>query len=32
VTHATNTLKDNGSITNKEKGAIQKCAGKADIP
>jgi predicted extracellular nuclease len=32
VTHVTNTLKDNGSITNKEKGNIQKCAGKADIP
>ncbi|MEO8349763.1 MAG: lamin tail domain-containing protein [Acidobacteriota bacterium] len=32
VAQYTNALKSNGSITNKEKGAIQKCAGKADIP
>lgn len=32
VTQAMNTLKNNGAITNKERGAIQKCAGQADIP
>lgn len=32
VTHLTRDLKDQGSITNREKGDIQKCAGMADIP
>ena len=32
VAHLNNDLRDQGAITNKEKGAIQKCAGKADIP
>ena len=32
VSTYTDALKANGSITNKEKGAIQKCAGKANIP
>ncbi|HVE65763.1 MAG TPA: lamin tail domain-containing protein [Thermoanaerobaculia bacterium] len=32
VAHATNVLFQNGVITAKERGAIQKCAGKADIP
>ena len=32
VTQAMNTLKNSGAITNKERGAIQKCAGQADIP
>jgi hypothetical protein len=32
VTALTNQLKRNGFITNKEKGDIQKCAGRARIP
>jgi hypothetical protein len=28
----TNQLKRDGFVTNKEKGDIQKCAAKADIP
>jgi len=32
VAALTNTLKRNGVITGKQKGAIQKCATKADIP
>jgi hypothetical protein len=32
VTQLTNDLKRDGLITNKEKGTIQQCAGKADIP
>ncbi|HZI65418.1 MAG TPA: lamin tail domain-containing protein [Thermoanaerobaculia bacterium] len=32
VAHATNELLQSGVITAKERGAIQKCAGKADIP
>lgn len=32
VSHLTNALKKAGVITNQEKGAIQSCAGQADIP
>jgi hypothetical protein len=32
VTHYTNTLKKNGTITGAQKGAIQSCAGGANIP
>jgi hypothetical protein len=32
VAHLTNDLKRDGMITGKEKGKIQKCAAKADIP
>jgi hypothetical protein len=32
VTQLTKDLKRDGFITNREKGTIQQCAGKADIP
>jgi hypothetical protein len=32
VAHLINDLKKNGVITGMEKGKIQKCAAKADIP
>jgi hypothetical protein len=32
VAHITNDLKKDGTITGSEKGAIQSCAGQADIP
>ena len=32
VSHTTNYLKKDGIISGKEKGKIQKCAAKADIP
>ena len=32
VAHYTNDLKKNGTITGAQKGAIQSCAGQADIP
>ena len=32
VSELTNTLKRNGVIGGKEKGAVQRCAAKADIP
>jgi hypothetical protein len=32
VSHYTNTLKKNGTITGAQKGAIQSCAGSANIP
>ncbi len=32
VSHMTNDLKKNGTITGQQKSAIQKCAAQADIP